>query len=99
MHAKSLQSCSTLCDPWTVFPLGFSRQEYWNGLPYPPPGDLPDLGLKPESLMASALASGFFTTSTTREAFILLPSYLNGADGRQHKSSGGEIRLRIMEIH
>ena len=37
----------------------FSRQEYWNGLPYPPPGNLPDLGLKPVSLMSSALASVF----------------------------------------
>ena len=37
---------------WTVahqfpLPVGFSRQEYWSGLPCPPPGDLPDLGIKP----------------------------------------------------
>ena len=48
---------------WTVAhqaPLfmGFSRQEYWSGLPFPPPEDLPDLGLKPGS---PALAGGFFT--------------------------------------
>ena len=37
----------------------FSRQEYWSGLPFPTPGDLPDLGINPES---PALAGGFFTT-------------------------------------
>ena len=46
----------------------FSRQEYWSGLPCPPPEDLPNSGIKPTSLMCPALAGGFFTTSTTREA-------------------------------
>ena len=41
---------------------GFSRQEYWNGLPFPPPGDLPNPGIKPVSPASSALASGFITT-------------------------------------
>ena len=41
--------------PWTVayqasLSTGFSRQEYWNGLPFPSPGDLPDLGTEPRSL-------------------------------------------------
>ena len=54
---------------WTIacqapLSIGFSRQEYWSGLPYPPPGDLPDPGVEPTSLMSSALAGGFFTTST-----------------------------------
>ena len=49
---------------WTVAhqaPLstGFSRQEYWSGLPFPPPGDLPDPGIK---AVSPALAGGFFTT-------------------------------------
>ena len=48
--------------------IGFSRQEYWNGLSFPPPGDLTDPGIKPTSLMSPALAGGFFTTSTTWEA-------------------------------
>ena len=39
--------------------MGFSRQEYWSGLPFPPPGDLPDPWVKPVS---PALAGGFFTT-------------------------------------
>ena len=42
--------------------MGFSRQEYWDGLPFPPPRDLPDPGIKPGSLASLALAGGFFTT-------------------------------------
>ena len=45
--------------------MGFSRQEYWSGLSCPPPGDLPDPGIKPVSLKSHALARGFFTTSAT----------------------------------
>ena len=41
----------------------FSRQEYWSGLPFPTPGDLPDSGMKPMSLVSPALAGGFFTTA------------------------------------
>ena len=74
VHVKSLQSCLTLCDPMdcslpgsSVF-LGFSRQEYWGGLWFPSPGDLPDPGIEPTSLTSLALAGGFFTTSTTWEA-------------------------------
>ena len=48
--------------------MGFSRQEYWNGLPFLSPGDLPDPGIKPVSLMSPALASGLFATRTTLEA-------------------------------
>ena len=55
--------------PWTIAhqaprSLGFSSQEYWSGLPCPPPGYLPDPGIKPESLMFPALAGSFFTSST-----------------------------------
>ena len=54
--------CSTLCDPMDCNPpvplsMGFSRQEFWSGLPCPPPGDLPDAGIKPVSLMSSELAT------------------------------------------
>ena len=42
--------------------MGFPRQEYWSRLPFPPPGDLPDPGIKPESPADPALAGGFFTT-------------------------------------
>ena len=63
---------------WTVAhqahpSIGFSRQEYWSGLPCPPPGDLPDPGIKQASLLSPALAGRFFTTSTTREAPSQIP--------------------------
>ena len=41
--------------------MGFSRQEYWSGLPFPPPGNVPDPGIKPMSLVSPALAGRFFT--------------------------------------
>ena len=61
MHA---QSCPTLCDPMDCshqapLSMGFFRQEYWSGLPFPPPGDLPDPGIKPVSRVSPALAGGF----------------------------------------
>ena len=43
----------------------FSWQEYWSGLLCPPPGDLPNPGIEPESLMSPTLAGGFFTTNST----------------------------------
>ena len=50
--------------PWAVarqapLSMGFSRQEYWSELPFPPPGDVPDPGIEP---LYPALAGGFFTT-------------------------------------
>ena len=58
------KSCSTLVAPWAValqapLSMGFSRQEYWNGLPFPSPGDLPDRGIKPRS---PALQADFLPT-------------------------------------
>ena len=41
--------------------MGFSRQEYWSGFPFPPPGDLPDPGIEPASPVSPALADGFLT--------------------------------------
>ena len=52
----------------TPLSMGFSRKEYWSGLPCPPPGDLPGPGIEPTSLMSPALAGRFFTTSITWEA-------------------------------
>ena len=65
-----VQFCETL---WTVacqapLSMGFSRQEHWSGFLWPPPGDLPDPGIKLASLMSPELAGGFFTASTTWEA-------------------------------
>ena len=52
---------------WTVvhqapLPMGFFRQEYWSGLPFSTPGDVPDPGIKPASSVSPALAGVFFTT-------------------------------------
>ena len=52
----------------TPLSVGFSQQEYWSGLPCPPPGDLLKPGIEPKSLMSPVLAAGFFTHSTTWEA-------------------------------
>ena len=62
-----VQSCLTLCDLWTVAPqaplsMGFSRQEYWSGLPFPYPRDLPGPGIELASAAAPALAGGLITT-------------------------------------
>ena len=62
MHAKSLQSCPIFCSPMDCSLPGFSvhrrfsRQEYWSGLPCPPPGDLPDPGIEPVYLKSPAFA-------------------------------------------
>ena len=64
-------SCDQLfATPWTVahwapMSMGFSKQDYWSGLPCLPPGDLPDPGIEPVSLTSPALARGFFTTGAT----------------------------------
>ena len=61
--------------PWTVacqapLSMKFSRQEYWNGLPFPPPGDLPDWGIEPVSPAASTLTGRFFTTAPPGKPII-----------------------------
>ena len=50
----------------------FSRLEYWSEFPFPSPGDLPDSGIEPESLMFPALAGRFFTTDATWEAQLTI---------------------------
>ena len=82
MRAKSLQSYLTLVTPWTVahqapMSVGFSRQEYWSGLPCPPLGGLPDPEIKPASLTPPALAGRFFTTSTTNPRILDLHTSVN----------------------
>ena len=76
LSAKPLHSVLLFATLWTVAhqaPLstGFFRQEYCSDMPCPPPGDLPDSGIKPTSFMSPALAGRFFTTSTTWEACYL----------------------------
>ena len=89
------QPCLTLLQPHgcgqAPLSMEFSRQEYWSGLPFPPPGDLPYLGIKPASLTSPALAgrlssvppgkprgtlaSGFSITGASWEAYCDLTLY------------------------
>ena len=60
MHTCSVtRLCPTLCNPMDCLSVGLSRQEYWSGLPFPPPGHLPNPGIKP---MPPALAGRILTT-------------------------------------
>ena len=56
--------------------MGFYRQEYWSGLPFPTPGDLPDPEIKVSSLMSPALAGGFFTTVASGKLYIHIYIYM-----------------------
>ena len=61
VHICMLSQVQLFVTPWTIvrqapLSMGFPRQEYWKGLPFPPPGELPNPGIKPASLMSPALA-------------------------------------------
>ena len=65
MHMCLLSHVQFFETPWTVacqspLSMKFSRQEYWSGLPFPCPGDLPNPGIEPGSPASPALAGGFF---------------------------------------
>ena len=64
------QSCLTLCNPVVPLSMGFSREEYWSGLPFPSPEDLPDSGVKAKSPASPTLAGEFFTWEGTWEALV-----------------------------
>ena len=71
-HGIEISCILLFATSWTVahqapLSMEFSRQEYWSGLPFPTPGDLPDPGIKPTSLESPALAGGFFTTEPLRK--------------------------------
>ena len=77
MCTQSLSHVQPFVTPWTVacqapLSMGFSRQEFWSGLPFPTPGDLPDPGIEPTSPM---LAGAFFTTGPPRKPISF--SYFN----------------------
>ena len=76
VRAKLLSHVRLPATLWTIalqtpLSMRFSRQEHWSALPCPPPGKLPDPGIKSTSLMSPELAGGFFTTSATLEALPL----------------------------
>ena len=77
-HFSRVQFFATL---WTIarqtpLSMGFSRQEYWSGLPHPPPRDLPGPGTEPVLLTSPALTGGFFTTSVAWGAQHPLHGYI-----------------------
>jgi len=95
-HFSRVQLFATL---WTVacqasVSLGFSRQEYWSGLPCPPPRDRPDPRIEPTSLTSPALAVRFFNTRATWEppSHQLRPPFKNKntqkSKGFRHRDSG-----------
>ena len=64
---------TSFATPWPILQqapvsMGFFRQEYWSGSPFPTPGDLPNPGIEPKALASPALADRFFTICATGEA-------------------------------
>ena len=83
------QSFLTLRDPVDYSPPkssvhGISRQEYWSGLPFPSPGDLPNSGIKPASLTFPTLAGGFFTAEPPGKPLDFLHSPLKAIGSSLH---------------
>ena len=110
-HAKSLQPSLTLFDPMDCRPPGssvhgFSRQEYWSGLPFPTPGDLPHPGIRPVSLASPALAGRFLSLappgkSLSRKVEVLVaqlcPTLCDSMDYSLPDSILGIFQARILE--
>ena len=72
--AQVLSRVRLFATPWTVarqalLSMGSSRQEYWSGLPGPPPGDFPDPGIEPESLTSPHWQAGFLPLVPPGKAF------------------------------
>ena len=87
------QSGLTLWDPMDCSPLaplstGFSRQEYWSGLPCPPPGDLPDSGIKPRSPSSQADSLPSETPGKTKNTGVGCHSFLQGIFPTQESNRG-----------
>ena len=100
--AQSLLCVRLFCDPMDCSPqaplsLGFPRQEYWRGLPFPTPGDLPYPGIDPTSLASPALAGRFFITAPPRK-----PTGLTGGGGLQFPQKGcvlSPLQVLLIRTH
>ena len=80
LKVKSLSRVRLFVTPWTVayqssLSMGFSRQEYWSGLPFPSPGDLPDPGIEPRSPALDADALTSEPPGKPKIIIIHLPTY------------------------
>ena len=72
-YAHKLSHVQLFATPWTIahqapLSMGFPRQEYWSRLLFPTPGDLPNPGIEPQSLVSPVLAGRFFTIRATKLA-------------------------------
>ena len=88
----------TLCNAMVAcqapLSMGFSRQEYWSGLPYSPPGDIPNPGTEPMSLTSTTLAGVLFSTSAIWEACAVVTVYPYSVwEGMTQKHEYQETRL------
>ena len=93
MKVKSLSRVQLFVTAWTVahqapLSMGFSRQEYWSGLPFPSPGDLPNPGIEPRSPALQADAGRCFNLWATREAHQQIKDAANSSDMSQSESLG-----------
>ena len=94
------QLCPTLCDPMdcslSMDPLsmGFSRQEYRSGLPFPPPRDLPDPGIEPVSLVSPALAGRFFTTALPGKPQVYIKQLTNRIQCENREESQRKLGIK-----
>ena len=80
MLAVCMLSCVRLCDPmgcslWAPLSMGFSRQESWSGLPFLPPGDLPDPGIKPAHLLHWQVDSSLLSHWRSPNSVLGLPNF------------------------
>ena len=104
------KSCLTLATPWTVacqapLSMGFSRQEYWSGLPFPSPEDLPDLGIEPgssalqaDSLPTELQGKPFSVLAVAAKSLQLCLTLCDPIDGSPPGSSvPGILQARILE--
>ena len=85
MHCVWTQLCPIPCDPMVhqaPLTMEFSRQECWSELPFPSPGELPDAGFKPESLVSPALRAGFFPTAPLESPIYTLVDVVVQSSGR-----------------
>ena len=102
--AQSLQSCLTLCDPMDCsLPSssvhGFFRQEYWSGLPFPPPEHLPDPGIKPVSPASPALQADSLPTEPPGKPLVCLghcKKWLKNRDLSYHNPAGWKSQLKVL---
>ena len=83
--------CSLSMD---LLSMGFSSQEYWSGLPFPPPRDLPDPGIEPVSLMSPALAGRFFTTAPPGKPQVYIKQLTNRIQCENREESQGKLGVK-----